>query len=36
MRTLIVGVLTLRLGGLSVSPAFAQKGRGRDEAARYG
>ena len=36
MRTLTVGFIALLLGGLSVSPAFAQRGRVRDDAARYG
>jgi hypothetical protein len=36
MRTLSVGLIALTLGAMSASPAFAQKGRGRDDAARYG
>ena len=36
MRTLTVGLIALLLGGLSASPALAQKGRVRDDAAKYG
>jgi hypothetical protein len=36
MRTLSVGLIALALTALSTSPALAQKGRVRDDAARYG
>ena len=36
MRTLTVALIALLLGGLSASPAFAQKGRVRDDAEKYG
>ena len=36
MRTQTVGLIALLFAGLSVTPALAQRGRVRDDAARYG